>query len=57
MAFIALPNLAHMLRAGGYQVHYRGKWHLSKPAGATPLWFAQVDEQATTIWARAARSR
>jgi choline-sulfatase len=25
-----LPNLASMLRAGGYDVHYRGKWHLSK---------------------------
>jgi arylsulfatase A-like enzyme len=25
-----LPNLATMLRAGGYDVHYRGKWHLSK---------------------------
>jgi arylsulfatase A-like enzyme len=24
------PNLATMLREGGYDVHYRGKWHLSK---------------------------
>jgi arylsulfatase A-like enzyme len=24
------PNLATMLRDGGYDVHYRGKWHLSK---------------------------
>lgn len=35
-----IPNLATMLRAGGYEVQYRGKWHLSKgPAGgfdATP---------------------
>src|SRR5262245_6306982 len=23
-------NLATMLRDGGYDVHYRGKWHLSK---------------------------
>ena len=29
-----LPNLASMLRAAGYDVHYRGKWHLSKgPTG------------------------
>jgi len=27
-----LPNLATMLRAGGYDVEYRGKWHLSKDA-------------------------
>ncbi len=26
------PNLATMLRDGGYDVHYRGKWHLSKSA-------------------------
>jgi arylsulfatase A-like enzyme len=29
-----IPNLASMLRAGGYEVQYRGKWHLSKgPTG------------------------
>ena len=29
-----LPNLGTMLRDGGYDVHWRGKWHLSKgPAG------------------------
>jgi arylsulfatase A-like enzyme len=29
-----IPNLASMLRAGGYDVQYRGKWHLSKgPTG------------------------
>jgi arylsulfatase A-like enzyme len=35
-----IPNLASMLRAAGYEVQYRGKWHLSKgPTGgydATP---------------------
>jgi arylsulfatase A-like enzyme len=35
-----IPNLASMLGAGGYEVQYRGKWHLSKgPTGgydATP---------------------
>ena len=30
-----IPNLATMLRDAGYDVHYRGKWHLSKgEAGA-----------------------
>jgi arylsulfatase A-like enzyme len=29
-----IPNLASMLRTGGDDVHYRGKWHLSKgPTG------------------------
>ncbi len=29
-----LPNFGTMLRDGGYDVHWRGKWHLSKgPAG------------------------
>ena len=32
-----LPNLASMLRAAGYDVQYRGKWHLSRgrPEGTT----------------------
>src|ERR1700748_1061871 len=30
----ALPNLGSMLQDGGYDVQWRGKWHLSKgPAG------------------------
>jgi len=29
------PNLATMLRAAGYDVHYRGKWHLSKSEDGT----------------------
>ncbi len=28
------PNLARMLRAAGYEVAYKGKWHLTQPAGA-----------------------
>jgi choline-sulfatase len=27
----SLPNLATLLRAAGYEVAYRGKWHLTKP--------------------------
>ncbi len=34
----ALPNLGTMLRDGGYDVHWRGKWHLSKgPEGGGRL--------------------
>lgn len=28
-----LPNLAKLLRAAGYEVVYKGKWHLTKPVG------------------------
>jgi choline-sulfatase len=27
------PNLAQMLRAAGYEVGYKGKWHLTQPVG------------------------
>jgi choline-sulfatase len=27
-----LPNLANLLRAGGYNVAYKGKWHLTHPS-------------------------
>lgn len=30
-----LPNIATMLWKAGYQVYYRGKWHLSKSASGT----------------------
>jgi arylsulfatase A-like enzyme len=28
-------NLAHMLKAAGYQVFWKGKWHLSHPTNGT----------------------
>jgi len=28
------PNLARMLRSAGYEVAYKGKWHLTQPAAA-----------------------
>jgi choline-sulfatase len=31
------PNLAQMLRAAGYEVGYKGKWHLTHPAGTGSL--------------------
>jgi choline-sulfatase len=30
-----IPNLAHRLRALGYEVAYRGKWHLTRPLAGT----------------------
>ena len=39
-----LPNLASMLRAGGYDVQYRGKWHLSK--GVTGAYDATAEDLA-----------
>lgn len=32
------PNLATLLRAAGYEVAYRGKWHLTKPVAGDGEW-------------------
>ncbi|NOZ60770.1 MAG: sulfatase-like hydrolase/transferase [Calditrichaeota bacterium] len=29
-----LPNMAQILRSAGYQVYYKGKWHMSVPEGS-----------------------
>src|SRR3954447_1716738 len=34
----ATPNLATLLRAAGYHVAYKGKWHLTKPADRSVGW-------------------
>ncbi len=31
---VDLPNIATVMRAAGYHVPYKGKWHVSKPAGS-----------------------
>jgi choline-sulfatase len=31
------PSLAHLLRGQGYEVGYKGKWHLTHPSGEGPL--------------------
>ena len=41
-----IPNLAHMLRSGGYQVHYRGKWHMSKGQDGTTAGLSATDVAA-----------
>jgi len=40
---VDLQNLAKMLGSVGYRVEYRGKWHLSKPAGDE---WSQADAEA-----------
>src|ERR1044072_10002283 len=44
-----LPNLATVMRAAGYNVVYKGKWHCSKPAGkeAVP---ADLEKYGFTRW-------
>ncbi len=45
----SLPNLATVMRAAGYNVVYKGKWHCSKPAGkeAVP---ADLEKYGFTRW-------
>jgi choline-sulfatase len=31
------PNLAHILRGAGYEVGYKGKWHLTHPSGGSEM--------------------
>lgn len=31
---VELPNVGNVMSAAGFQVPYKGKWHLSKPAGS-----------------------
>lgn len=31
---VELPNIATVMKAAGYHAPYKGKWHLSKPAGS-----------------------
>jgi len=47
----ALPNLGAMFRDGGYDVHWRGKWHLSKPPdGGEDISAEQVAEYGFEGW-------
>jgi choline-sulfatase len=45
----AMPNLATLLRSSGYDVAYKGKWHLSHPAGDGDLLAGWRAEDAATI--------
>jgi arylsulfatase A-like enzyme len=47
----ALPNLGTMLRDGGYDVHWRGKWHLCKgPDGGEDVTAEQLAEYGFQGW-------
>ncbi len=46
-----IPNLATMLRSAGYDVQYRGKWHLSKgPNGGFDVTPAQIAAHGFDGW-------
>jgi len=46
-----LPNFGTMLRDGGYDVHWRGKWHLSKgPAGDGKLTAEELESYGFEGW-------
>jgi choline-sulfatase len=45
----AMPNLATLLRSGGYEVAYKGKWHLSHPSGDGELFAGWRAEDAAAM--------
>ncbi|HEU4884394.1 MAG TPA: sulfatase-like hydrolase/transferase, partial [Longimicrobium sp.] len=45
-----LPNIATVMRAAGYNVVYKGKWHLSKPGKDQPWTPQDVEQYGFTRW-------
>lgn len=46
-----LANIASVMSAAGYNVVYKGKWHLNKPAGGANNWVpADVGQYGFTRW-------
>jgi len=45
-----LPNLATVMRAAGYNVVYKGKWHCSKPATPEHAVPADLEKYGFTRW-------
>lgn len=43
------PSLAHVLRERGYEVAYKGKWHLTHPAGDGPLLAGWAESDARRL--------
>lgn len=43
------PNLARVLRGVGYEVAYKGKWHLTHPSGGGPLLAGWADSDAERL--------
>jgi arylsulfatase A-like enzyme len=46
----ALPNLATVMRAAGYNVIYKGKWHCSKPAQKEDAQPSDLERYGFTRW-------
>ncbi len=46
----AMPNLATVMRAAGYTVVYKGKWHCSKPAQKENAVPADLEKYGFTRW-------
>ncbi|HEU4737674.1 MAG TPA: sulfatase-like hydrolase/transferase [Solirubrobacterales bacterium] len=46
----ALPNLATVMRAAGYNVVYKGKWHCSKPAQKENAQPSDLERYGWTRW-------
>ena len=44
-----MPNLATLLRAAGYEVAYKGKWHLTHPSGGSEMLGGWAEEDAELI--------
>lgn len=44
------PNMAGLLAAGGYDVHYRGKWHMSKGADGLDPTHEDIEEFGFHGW-------
>jgi choline-sulfatase len=45
-----LPNIATVMRSAGYNVVYKGKWHLSKPGKDQPWTPQDVEQYGFTRW-------
>jgi len=45
-----LPNLATVMSAAGYEVVYKGKWHLNKPADGSTWVPSDVGQYGFTRW-------
>lgn len=45
-----LPNIATVMSAAGYEVVYKGKWHLSKPGKDRPWTPADVEQYGFGRW-------
>ena len=52
-----VPTLGHWFRAGGYDTHYDGKWHISHADLTDPVTGKPLATNATTVSSTRLRSR